>query len=83
MKQIIFNVLDNACCEVSREWVELLAEREGDNLVLSIGDRGPGFAPEMLTQLRKALSLRQGPRRLTGHGACSWWSTSCASWAAP
>ncbi|MFT2675427.1 hypothetical protein, partial [Escherichia coli] len=34
LKQVIFNVLDNAY-EVSRDWVELVADREGDNLVLS------------------------------------------------
>ena len=59
LKQMIFNVLDNAY-EVSREWVELLAEREGDNLVLSISDRGPGFAPEMLAQLGKPYQSSKG-----------------------
>jgi len=59
LKQVIFNVLDNAY-EVSREWVELLAEREGDNLVLSISDRGPGFAPEMLSQLGKPYHSSKG-----------------------
>ena len=52
-------MLDNAY-EVSREWVELLAEREGDNLVLSISDRGPGFAPEMLSQLGKPYHSSKG-----------------------
>jgi two-component system sensor histidine kinase RegB len=59
LKQVIFNVLDNAY-EVSRDWVELVAEREGDNLVLSISDRGPGFAPEMLTQLGKPYQSSKG-----------------------
>ncbi|MBR0826640.1 HAMP domain-containing histidine kinase [Bradyrhizobium manausense] len=59
LKQVIFNVLDNGY-EVSREWVELIAEREGDNLVLSISDRGPGFAPEMLAQLGKPYQSSKG-----------------------
>jgi two-component system sensor histidine kinase RegB len=59
LKQAIFNVLDNAY-EVSRDWVELLAEREGDDLVLSISDRGPGFAAEMLAQLGKPYQSSKG-----------------------
>ncbi len=59
LKQVIFNVLDNAL-EVSRDWIELLAEREGDNLVLSISDRGPGFAAEMLAQLGKPYQSSKG-----------------------
>ena len=59
LKQVIFNVLDNAY-EISRDWVELLAEREGDNLVLSISDRGPGFAAEMLAQLGKPYQSSKG-----------------------
>jgi len=59
LKQVIFNVLDNAY-EVSCEWVELVAEREGDNLVLAISDRGPGFAPEMLAQLGKPYQSSKG-----------------------
>ncbi|MBM7486220.1 two-component system sensor histidine kinase RegB [Bradyrhizobium sp. USDA 3686] len=59
LKQVIFNVLDNAY-EVSRDWVELVAGREGDHLVLSISDRGPGFAPEMLAQLGKPYQSSKG-----------------------
>src|SRR6476659_8398144 len=59
LTQVIVNVLDNAY-EVSREWVELVAEREEDNLVLSISDRGPGFAPEMLAQLGKPYQSSKG-----------------------
>ncbi|MGE5159230.1 MAG: ATP-binding protein [Gemmatimonas sp.] len=59
LKQAIFNVLDNAF-EVSRDWVEFTAEREGDTLVLSVSDRGPGFAPEMLAQLGKPYQSSKG-----------------------
>ena len=61
LEQAIFNVLDNAL-EVSRDWVEFAAEREDDTLVLSISDRGPGFAPEMLAQLGKPYQSSKGRR---------------------
>jgi len=59
LTQAIFNVLNNAL-EVSRDWVEFAAEREDDTLVLSISDRGPGFAPEMLAQLGKPYQSSKG-----------------------
>jgi two-component system sensor histidine kinase RegB len=59
LKQAIFNVLDNAF-EVSRDWVEFAVERDGDTLVLSISDRGPGFAPKMLAQLGKPYQSSKG-----------------------
>jgi two-component system, sensor histidine kinase RegB len=59
LKQAIFNVLDNSA-EVSRDWIELAAERAGEKLVLSVTDRGPGFAPEMLAQLGKPYQSSKG-----------------------
>jgi two-component system, sensor histidine kinase RegB len=62
LEQAIFNVLDNAF-EVSRDWVELAIERiDGDagRLVLSVSDRGPGFAPDMLAQLGKPYQSSKG-----------------------
>jgi two-component system sensor histidine kinase RegB len=59
LKQVVFNVLDNAL-EVSPNWQELAAEREGDTLVLRISDRGPGFAPEMLAQFGKPYQSSKG-----------------------
>ncbi|MCA1455511.1 HAMP domain-containing histidine kinase [Bradyrhizobium sp. BRP22] len=59
LKQAIFNVLDNSA-EVSRDWIELAAERAGDKLLLSVTDRGPGFAPEMLAQLGKPYQSSKG-----------------------
>ena len=59
LKQAIFNVLDNAL-DVSRDWVEFAVAREGDRLALSISDRGPGFAPKMLTQLGKPYQSSKG-----------------------
>ena len=59
LKQAIFNVLDNAL-EVSRDWVELAVERDCDRLVLSVSDRGPGFAPEILAQLGRPYQSSKG-----------------------
>nr|WP_028164263.1 ATP-binding protein [Bradyrhizobium elkanii] len=59
LKQAIFNVLDNSA-EVSRDWIELAAERADDRLMLSVTDRGPGFAPEMLAQLGKPYQSSKG-----------------------
>ena len=59
LKQIIFNVLDNAF-EASPGWVGFAAERDGDTLVLRISDVGPGFAPEMLAQFGKPYQSSKG-----------------------
>ncbi|PDT78196.1 ATP-binding protein [Bradyrhizobium sp. C9] len=59
LKQAIFNVLDNAA-EVSRDWIELMAERNADKLVLSVTDRGPGFSREMLTNVGKPYQSTKG-----------------------
>lgn len=52
IKQMIYNVLDNAL-EASPRWVGLDVEHDGDALKLTISDSGPGFPPEMLAQLGK------------------------------
>ncbi|WP_375777530.1 ATP-binding protein [Bradyrhizobium sp. ma5] len=59
LKQAIFNVLDNAA-EVSRDWIELMAERNADKLVLSVTDRGPGFSREMLVHVGKPYQSTKG-----------------------
>lgn len=59
LKQIIFNVLDNAF-EASPGWVGFAAERDGDMLVLRISDVGLGFAPEMLAQFGKPYQSSKG-----------------------
>ncbi|MDB5759692.1 MAG: histidine kinase [Burkholderia sp.] len=64
LKQMIFNVLDNAL-EASPGWVAMEAAREGDALVLSVSDAGPGFTPAMLTHFGKPYhSTKDKP----GHG---------------
>jgi two-component system sensor histidine kinase RegB len=50
LKQIVFNLLDNAY-EASPQWIQLTAAREGETLSLEVRDTGAGFAPEMLEHL--------------------------------
>ena len=50
LKQIVFNLLDNAF-EASPTWIQLTAAREDDTLVLEVRDVGKGFAPEILEHL--------------------------------
>jgi Signal transduction histidine kinase len=59
IKQMIYNVLDNAL-EASPNWVGLDVTREGEVLVLTITDSGPGFQPEMLNQLGKPYQSSKG-----------------------
>jgi len=59
LKQMIFNVLDNAN-EVSPLWIRIALEREGDMLVLKVSDMGPGFATEMLANLGKPYNSSKG-----------------------
>jgi two-component system sensor histidine kinase RegB len=50
LKQIVFNLLDNAF-EASPRWIQLTATHEGDTLLLEVKDAGPGFASEILEHL--------------------------------
>lgn len=59
LKQVLFNVLDNAL-DLSPNFVELAAWRDGDSLRLSVTDRGPGFAPEMLARLGQPYTSSKG-----------------------
>lgn len=52
LRQMIFNVLDNAR-EVSPGWVGLSVRCSDGELLLTVRDRGPGFAPEMLERIGK------------------------------
>jgi two-component system sensor histidine kinase RegB len=59
LKQTIDNLLDNAL-EASPGWVGLEASLDAGTLLLSVTDRGPGFAPGMLTQLGKPYQSTKG-----------------------
>jgi two-component system sensor histidine kinase RegB len=59
LKQMIHNVLDNAL-EASPAWVRLVVSRDAESLTLSVTDRGPGFALEMLAQFGKPYQSSKG-----------------------
>jgi len=59
LKQMIDNVLDNAL-EASPGWVGLEASVGNGTLLLSVTDRGPGFAPGMLAQFGKPYQSSKG-----------------------
>lgn len=66
LKQVIVNLLDNAL-EASPAWVGVDVRREEDRLVLTVSDKGPGFAPEVLERLGKPyVSTKVGPGRGLG-----------------
>ncbi|WP_298208263.1 ATP-binding protein [Acidovorax sp.] len=50
LKQMVFNVLDNAR-DASPGWVRLAVTRHEDTLCITVTDTGPGFAPSMLAKL--------------------------------
>lgn len=59
LRQVIGNVIDNAI-DVSPGWVGIEAAREGDALALSVMDRGPGFADEILAGLGQPYRSTKG-----------------------
>ena len=59
LKQAVCNLLDNAL-EASPRWIRVLAERDGEALVLTVTDAGPGFAPGMLAQFGKPYQSSKG-----------------------
>lgn len=52
LKQVIFNVFDNAC-EASPAWMGIAVGRQGEDLVIAVSDAGPGFDREMLAEFGK------------------------------
>ena len=64
LKQMIFNVLDNAL-EASPQWLSLEVDSDGDTLVLTVTDAGPGFTRAMLAEFGKPY---QSTKDKPGHG---------------
>ncbi|HEX3440192.1 MAG TPA: ATP-binding protein [Pseudolabrys sp.] len=52
IRQILLNVFDNAL-EASPKWVGIEASKESDALVVTVSDKGKGFAPEILANFGK------------------------------
>jgi two-component system sensor histidine kinase RegB len=59
LKQVIFNVLDNAH-EESPSWMKVVTSREGNNLQLTVNDAGKGFSPEMLAEIGRPYRSSKG-----------------------
>ncbi len=59
LRQMVFNVLDNAL-EVSHGWVSLDAHCRDGELVIDISDAGPGFAPDVLDRLGTPYNSTKG-----------------------
>jgi len=59
IKQMIYNVLDNAL-EASPGWVGLDVSRDAGSVKLDVLDSGPGFPEEMLAQLGKPYQSSKG-----------------------
>lgn len=59
LRQIIGNVIDNAQ-EVSPALVLLEIARENDDLLITVSDEGPGFAPEMLARVGQPYTSTKG-----------------------
>ena len=59
LRQVVLNVLDNAA-DASPSAIAFAAEREGEDFVLRISDKGPGFAPEILDNFGKPYQSTKG-----------------------
>ncbi len=59
LRQMVFNVLDNAL-EVSPGWVSLDAHCRDGELVIDISDAGPGFAVDVLERLGTPYNSTKG-----------------------
>jgi two-component system sensor histidine kinase RegB len=52
MRQILFNVFDNAL-EASPDWVDVHVSKRDHQMIVTVSDRGPGFAPSILANFGK------------------------------
>ncbi|MET0271315.1 MAG: ATP-binding protein [Sphingomonas sp.] len=63
LRQAIWNLLDNAA-DACPAGIALAARREGDEVMIAVRDRGPGFAPAQLATVGKPYQSGKG----AGHG---------------
>jgi signal transduction histidine kinase len=68
--QVLSNLVQNAIEAVQEGtgWVRVRGRVEGDEIVLSVKDNGPGIPPEVLQRLFTPFFTTKGPGRGTGLG---------------
>jgi two-component system, sensor histidine kinase RegB len=59
VKQIVFNVLDNAL-EVSPNWLRFEVSKNQEQLFLTVADQGPGFRADILEQVGTPYNSSKG-----------------------
>ncbi|MFZ6743083.1 ATP-binding protein [Undibacterium sp. JH2W] len=59
LKQMVCNVLDNAL-EASPDWLSMEARHQGESLIFTIIDRGPGFDPDILARMGEPYQSTKG-----------------------
>ncbi|MFZ6777452.1 ATP-binding protein [Undibacterium sp. Ji83W] len=59
LKQMVCNVLDNAL-EASPDWLSMETRREGNALIFTVVDRGPGFDPAILSRIGEPYQSTKG-----------------------
>jgi len=73
LRQAIWTMLDNAA-EMSPDYVALEARVIGDQAIIAVRDRGPGFAPDALATVGKLYQSTKGG----GHGLGLFLATNVA-----
>ena len=69
LTQLLDNLVDNALKYSPAESpVEILARREGEQLVLAVRDRGPGIAPAWRERIFEVFQRGQGAEPMRGAG---------------
>ena len=67
LKQILINLLGNACKFTDHGFVELVIERVRDDVVFTVSDTGPGISPEHLQMIFEPFTqVDQSKTRLKG-----------------
>jgi len=59
LRQVLFNLFDNAL-DASPQYVAVEVARARNDLVITVRDKGPGFAPDMLASLGKPYHTTKG-----------------------
>jgi len=59
LKQVIFNVFDNAL-EASPDWIEIAVDRQHDDLLIAVSDKGAGFDADILMEFGRPYQSTKG-----------------------